>query len=111
MAQLYDEADASETIASGADGTPLTVKTGGSARAVSVLINDDAGSAPADYTLVTEVYDVDADTWYQKDTTSTTGSTAPTYVSHDAIPEQMRFTLTNDDASQQPFHMRVIAHR
>lgn len=111
MGQLIDEATSTETIASGASGTPLEVKTGDHARSVAVFINDGSGNAPADYTLLTEVYDADADTWHQKDSVSTTGATGETFVSHDAIPDKMRFTPTNDSAGSADFQLRAVAHR
>lgn len=109
MGQLYDRATDSAT-GLGASSTlgPVEAKTAGQADSLAILVDDDAGSAAASYSLEIEVYDEVLDTWFTYKNVS--ASTDPSYTA-DAVGDKMRVTLTNESGASDDFRVLLRSHK
>lgn len=113
MSNLNDENEQVDTgVASGGTTTQFELNTSDNGDDVTVYIDDNAGGAPADYTLSVERYSEAQGRWmdHAEGGVSVTGAGSPQREDFTAVPEKFRFQITNDSAGAADYRVNAVSY-
>lgn len=106
----YEATDSFTAVAADSTTATVEIKSKDNAEQVTAFIDDNAGGAPADFTIIAERYSNAEDRWMELTRSSITGATEPESVTDDAVPSRMRYSITNDSAGAADFRISLVSY-
>jgi len=111
MANRNDESTLTETgVADGDTTDTVAVKSSDNGLDVSIFVDDGSDGAPADFTLIAERYSELEERWMRFGSESVTGASNPQSFTDPAVPDEMRYSVTNDSGGSADYRVNVVSY-
>lgn len=110
MSNINDENTQTETVAAGNQTSNLEVNTSDNGEDVAIFVDDGAGGAPADFTVIVDRFSELESRWMEFGRTQRTSNSQPQSFVDPAIPEKMRVRVQNDSAGSADYRINVVSH-
>jgi hypothetical protein len=106
---LADQTEDTFTVAADAQSGFIEISTNGP-ESVTVFIDDGAGGAPADLTVIAERYSNGFDRWMEYGRSSLTSNSNPQSVTDEAVPDKMRYSVVNNSGAEADFRLSGVSY-